>query len=520
MNRPHTGPGRAKQRRTIEGGAWAAGALGLALLAGCAASGTGSAGDGSRLSLASRDANPLHGPSTNATRAAQEAARQVAPSRLRADVDRLASFGTRHVLSDANDPQRGIGAARRWILAEFEQVAAQRAAAGVGAGLPPARVYLDTHALEPGMRRIDTRVEIANVVAVLPGRLEAQGLAERIYISGHYDSRNGDEMDRTGDAPGANDDASGTAVVLESLRVLGQREHDHTLVFVAFDAEEAGLYGARAHVGVLSGLDARVRAVLNHDIVGDPSAPNGAAGSAHTVHLFSEGLPAAGSPTSSDELAGRDGAMLIERLRREGALGDSSSRQLARYVLDASAVLGGGKDAFAPTLVFRADRFLRGGDHTPFHEAGYAAVRFTEVEEDYSRQHQNVRTEGGQRYGDLPEFVDEQYLARVTGLNVATATLLASAPTAPARARIVTAQLSNDTLIRWDASPDPDVAGYEVVWRATTSPVWERRAWAGGEGGATELRVPVSKDGAFFGVRAVDRNGNPSLVSFCYSARE
>lgn len=441
-------------------------------------------------------------------------AAEVSPARLRRDIDTLAGFGTRHTLSDTASDTRGIGAARRWIFGEFEAIAAQRASAG----LPAMRVELDPHVLEAGQRRIDQRVEIANVVAVIPGRLESSGVAERIYLSGHYDSRNSGEMDRAGDAPGANDDASGTAAVIEACRVMARREWDHTLVFVAFDAEEAGLYGARQHVGDLVERGVAVRGVLNNDIMGDPTSPRGVRTDGE-IHLFSEGLPAT-PPGGMEAMGGRNTAtggpsgMLVERLRREGALNDSSSRQLARFVAD---VAREHRTAVQPTLVFRADRFLRGGDHTPFHEAGFAGVRFTEVDEDYNRQHQNVRVENGVQFGDLPEFVDEQYLANVTRLNVSAAARLANAPGTPANPRIITAELSNDTLLRWNAPADPDVAGYEVVWRSTSSPEWESSRDVGP---ANEIRMPQSKDRYFFGVRAYDRDGNRGLVGFAYAARE
>lgn len=465
----------------------------LAALGGCAASERGAA------------ANESAPPSS-----ARDLTSRVKAARLRRDVDTLSSFGTRHMLSQTDSTSRGIGAARRWIAAEFEAINAQR----VAAGLAPMRIWLDTHRLEPGMRRVDVSVEIASVIAEIPGALEERGMAERVYVSGHYDSRNSDEMDRVGDAPGANDDASGVAVMLETARALALTRPDHTLVFVAFDAEEAGLYGSQRHVASLVERGARVRAVLNFDIVGDPTSPSGRR-TDREIHLFSEGVPAIATSRADDDPRARTAAgTMFERLRREGALGDSGSRQLARYVEELARAA---RTRVQPTLVFRTDRFLRGGDHTPFHEAGYPAVRFTEVDEDYNRQHQNVRVENGVQFGDLPEFVDENYLADITRLNVLVAASLGVAPTSPPEARIVVASLSNDTLLRWNASPEPNVAGYEVVWRSTTSPRWERVMDVGR---ASEARVPVSKDAAFFGVRAYNDAGVRSLVSFCFAARE
>lgn len=433
----------------------------------------------------------------------------VSAERLRSDIDRLASFGTRHTLSDTASETRGIGAARRWIKSQFEAAAAERARLG----LTPMQVFFEPHVLQPDNRRIDREVEIQNVIAVIPGRLEASGQAERVYISGHYDSRNSDEMDREGDAPGANDDGSGTAVVIELARVLSRLQFDHTIVLVAFDAEEAGLYGARKHVAQAVQRGDRIRAVLNNDIVGDPTSPDGR-DTRGLIRVFSEGLPATASLTLADERGRQATATQLERLRREGALGESSSRQLARYVYETAWQH---RMQVRPVIVFRGDRFLRGGDHTPFHEAGFAAVRFTEVDEDYNRQHQDVRFEHGVQFGDLPQFVDAEYLAGVARLNGAAAACLANAPTAPQDARLIAAALSNDSLLRWSPSPDPDVAGYEVVWRETTSPVWN---YVMDAGMATEARVPVSKDHVFFGVRAYDKDGYRSLVSFAYAARE
>ncbi len=464
---------------------------------------------------APRDDRPLGGrgitPPSNPVRAmVRGVTTDVSAARLRTDVDRLASFGTRHTMSDRTSDTRGVGAAARWIKGEFEKAAAERARLG----LPAMQVYLEPHTLAPDGRRIDVPVEIQNVVALIPGRLESTGQAERIYVSGHYDSRNGNELDRTGDAPGANDDASGTAVALELCRVLSKREFDHTIVLVAFDAEEAGLYGSRKHVEQAAADNARIRAVLNNDIVGDPTSPGGR-DTRGLIRLFSEGLQA--GPVAGDSIGGRPGSgsgATIERLRREGALADSTSRQLARYVYETAWQH---RTDVRPVIIFRADRFLRGGDHTPFHDAGYPAVRFTEVDEEYNRQHQDTKVVDGVRFGDAAQFVDEHYLAGVARLNAAAAASLANAPTAPADARIITAVLSNSTMLRWSRSIDPDAAGYEVVWRETTSPVWN---YVMDAGDATETTVAISKDNVFFGVRAYDREGYRSVVSFAYAARE
>ncbi|HBS29265.1 MAG TPA: aminopeptidase, partial [Phycisphaerales bacterium] len=434
--------------------------------------------------------------------------REVSPQRLRADVDRLAAFGTRHTLSATDHPTRGIGAARRWILEEFQKAAD-------ASGRPAAeamRVKFEPWPVEPDGRRIDVPVEVVNVVAEIPGRLENDGVAPapRVYVLGHYDSRASNEMDREIDAPGANDDGSGTALVIELVRVLSKQRFDCTVVLIATAGEEQGLIGARKHAAWASAGGIDIRAVLSSDIIGDPTSPGGVV-HADRVRVLSEGVPAVAM--GSDDARG-GGRLMFERLRRESALGESSSRQLARAI-DAIARLH--RTEVRPMLIFRADRFLRGGDHTPFHEAGFPAVRFTEVEEDYSRQHQDVRTENGARFGDVPEFVDENYLAGVVRLNAAATAHLANAPAPPANARLITANLANSTTLRWAPSTEADIAGYEVVWRATTSPDWEH---AQDVGLVAEATLPVSKDNFFLGVRAYDRDGFRSLVSFPLAARE
>jgi Zn-dependent M28 family amino/carboxypeptidase len=414
----------------------------------------------------------------------------VSPERLDATVRRLAAFGTRHTLSRTDSDERGIGAARRWIKAEFERI-------------PGLEVSFDSH-LEPPGPRVPRETEIVNVVAVLRGaRPEAAG---RLYaVAGHYDSRRSDVMDAEGDAPGANDDASGVAVVLELARVLSARPHDATLVFLATAGEEQGLLGAKAHAKAARAAGRDVRALLNLDIVGDPGeGPRGLVGlpGGRRIRVFSEGIPPGASPEE------------VKRIASLVSENDSPSRQLARFVAETAALHRTGVE---PMLVFRADRFLRGGDHLPFLAEGYPAVRFTDLREDYARQHQDPRVEGGVRYGDLPEFVDPGYLAAVARLNGAVLARLAGAPSSPANARVVAAALATDTLVRWSPSPEGDVAGYEVVWRETTSPDWRRAFDAGA---ATELRIDLSKDDGHFGVRAYDRDGLRSPASPCGAAKE
>lgn len=420
----------------------------------------------------------------------EELLAEVSEERLRQTVDRLAAFGTRHTLSETASETRGIGAARRWIHDELTSY-------GESTRL---EASFDRHVQPPDGRRIPEETEIVNVVATLPGT-SPEARSRRYYVIGHYDSRASDVMDAEIDAPGANDDASGVALLMELARVMAQTPLDATVVFMATAGEEQGLYGASLHAKVAreEGLD--IRAVLSNDVVGDPSAPLGEA-RWDAVRVFSPALPAEPSPEE------------LRRIRALGAEIDSPSRQLARYIHEVAAWHG---TRIQPMLIFRADRFLRGGDHTAFTRLGFPAVRFTEVHENYARQHQDVRIEGGVQYGDLPRFVEPEYLAEVTRLNGAALAHLASAPSTPEDVRIIVATLANDTTLRWSPSPEPDTEGYEVVWRKTSAPFWEK---ARDVGNVTEATLPLSKDNHYFGVRAYDGDGFRSPVAFAGAARE
>jgi hypothetical protein len=455
----------------------AGGVCAIALLTACASAGP----DADKHSAATAGARPR----TDGILA------EVSPSRLRADVDRLASFGTRHTLS-AVEGERGIGAARRWIAAEFERIAAASGRAGDEA----ARVRFDAHVQHPAAPRIPRETEIVNVECVLPGRS-----ARRVYFVAHYDSRATEPLDAASDAPGADDDASGVAALLEAARVLAPRRFEATIVLLAVAGEEQGLFGSKFHAAALRAAGTEVTAVLSDDIVGDPSGEGGAS-ARDAIRVFAEGLPRAASAEET------------KRVAALGAESDSPSRQLARCVAEVADAEG---TRVRPRLVFRPDRFLRGGDHLSFQDQGFAAVRFTEVHEKYDRQHQDVRTENGRSFGDLPEFVDAEYLADVTRLNVAVLAHLADAPAPPRDARIVTAELTTDTTLRWSPGADGVAAGYEVVWRATTSALWDH---AKDVGLVTEATLPLCKDDWLFGVRAYDREGRRGLVAFPGAAKE
>jgi len=410
------------------------------------------------------------------------AIRQISAERLQQTVDKLVSFGTRSTLSAQDDNSikagRGVGAALEWIKAEFE-----RYSKDCGGCL---EVKTDSF-LEQPADRIPKPTQITNVYAVLRGTDPKQ--AERIVlVTGHYDSRNSDNANATDPAPGANDDGSGTAVSLECARVLSKMKFPATIIFLTVAGEEQGLNGSKHFAEMAKQQGWKLEAVLNNDIVGGDRSPQQDAG---FVRVFSEGLPAAASEAE------------IRRIRALGGESDSSSRELARYIAEVGRTY---PSSVKPLLVFRLDRFLRGGDHYSFNQQGFAGVRFTEFREDYNHQHQNVRTENGIEYGDLPKFVNFDYVAEVARLNAASLASLAAGPAPPARVKMLTKELENDTHLTWE--PSAGAASYEVVWRATSSPDWEHVQTVAG---ATSAVLKVSKDNVIFGVRAVVGNGHRSL---------
>jgi hypothetical protein len=403
--------------------------------------------------------------------------------RIEATVRTLASFGTRHTLSSQDDPERGIGAARDWIFAELKRYAA------VSGGRMT--VELQSYVQEP-VPRIPVATRITNVVATLRGSTAP----DRVYVvSGHYDSRATDVMDAVSDAPGADDDASGVAVAMELARVMARRRSAATLVFAAVAGEEQGLFGAAHMAQTYRTAGTDVQGMFTDDIIGSPTADDGTR-DPYTIRLFAEGVPTSETP---EQAATR---------RSVGGENDSPSRQLARFVRD---VADNDSTGMRVRVIYRRDRYLRGGDHIPFLERGFPAARFTEPAEDYAHQHQDVRTLDGKQYGDLPEFCDFGYIARVAKVNGAALWTLAQAPGTPKGAKILTSALTNATELVWERGPEPDLAGYEVVWRETTAPEWTDVIKAGD---TTRHTVDLSKDNVFFGVRAVNRAGLRSPVAF------
>ncbi|MFD5010015.1 M28 family metallopeptidase [Streptomyces chartreusis] len=418
------------------------------------------------------------------TRELRALLREIDAARIEATVRSLVSFGTRHTLSVQDDPHRGIGAARDWLLAELNSCAA------ASGGRMTAE--LQSYVQEPAPR-IPTPTKITNVVATLRGSVTP----ERVYVvSGHYDSRVTDVMDATSDAPGADDDASGVAVVLELARVMAKRRPASTIVFAAVAGEEQGLFGSAYLAQQLKAAGTDVQGMFTNDIVGSATADDGTR-DPYTIRLFTEGVPSSETPEQA-------------ALRRSvGGENDSATRQLARFVRD---VADNDATGMRVRVIYRRDRYLRGGDHIPFLERGYPAARFTEPAEDFAHQHQNVRVDDtGKQYGDLPEFCDFPFTARVAKVNAAALWTLAQAPGTPGNPRIITSNLTNSTSLTWARGPEPDLAGYEVVWRETTSPEWTHVLPVGD---ATTHEVDLSKDNVFFGVRAVNRSGLRSPVAF------
>jgi Zn-dependent M28 family amino/carboxypeptidase len=410
--------------------------------------------------------------------------REIDPERIEASVRKLASFGTRHTLSVTDDPDRGIGAARNWIKSELEQYSAD---SGGRLKVEFQEVVID----KPTERVPRAPVSIVNVLATLPG--EQPQAADRVYIvTGHYDSRVSAVNDATSFAPGANDDASGTAAIMEMARVMSKYHFDATIVFAAVAGEEQGLLGAAGLAERAKRENWRVGGMFTNDIIGNTTGGNGMHDDSR-VRLFSEGVPRVEPP------------MLMQARQSVGGENDGPSRQLARYIKEVAERY---VPRFHVTLVYRPDRFGRGGDHIPFLRQGFPAVRFTEPNENYAHQHQDVRVENGQQFGDLPEFVDFRYVAQVARVNAAAVASLASAP-APPRNVAISTQLEYDATLWWEANSEPDVARYRVLARETTAPTWQKQIDVGNVTRAT--LKGLSKDDYLFAVQAVDRDGNASV---------
>lgn len=414
----------------------------------------------------------------------QKMLKEISAKNIEATIRKLVSFGTRNTNSEQNNQTRGVGAASGWIFAEFQKISAD-----CGNCLAVEKQTF----LQPKANRVPQPTNLTNVAATLKGATNP----ERVYVvSGHYDSMCGSSTDAACDAPGANDDASGTAAVIELARVMSKRKFDATIIFITVAGEEQGLLGAAYFAEQAKQKQMNIEAMLTNDIVGGVTTFKSAA-NRQTVRVFSEGVP---SNETEQEANTRRGT---------GGENDSASRQLARFIKETAEIYS---PKFGVAMIYRRDRYLRGGDHIPFLERGFTAVRITETNEDYDRQHQNVGTREGKFYGDTPEFIDFEYVANVARVNAAALARLALAPARPRNVGMVTARLGNDTELKWDANAEADLAGYEIVWRDTTSPVWTNSLTVGNV--TNFVMKAMSKDNYFFGVRAVDKNGNKSPVSF------
>ena len=413
--------------------------------------------------------------------------KEISAKRIEATIRKLVSFETRNSLSDTTSDAKGIGAARRWIKSELESCNA-----ATGGRM---KIEFDEH-LAPVSARIPQPTAIVNVVATLPG--EQAESRDRIYlVSGHYDSMRGTPTDPDGFAPGANDDASGTAAVIEMACVMSKYKFNATLVFMTVAGEEQGLLGSTFYAKAAKAKGLNIAGMITNDIIGNTRGSDGKV-VRNRVRLFAEGIPPL-REMPEDWLS----------LIRTGGENDSPARQLARFIKAAG-------ERYVPKiivdLIYRRDRYLRGGDHFPFLDAGYAAVRMTEPNEDFRHQHQNVRVENGVQFGDLPEFVDFAYTADVTRVNAAALASLAIGPAAPQGVLMENLRVENNTTFRWTANSEPNITGYRVVWRETTAPHWQKFEDVGN---VTRTTVyGVSKDNVVFGLQAIDKDGNVSVATY------
>ncbi len=404
------------------------------------------------------------------------------PAQLQATVQTLVGFGTRHTLSDTKSTKRGIGAARRWAASRFEAIS--RECGGCLTVVTPSQMFTG--------KRVPTPTEVMDVVAIQKGSTDPERV---IILTGHIDSRVSDEMNATADAPGADDDASGVAAVLETARILSRHQFAATIVYGVLSGEEQGLYGGKVLADYAKSQNWRVEVDLNNDIVGGTKGMNGVVNNTR-VRLFSEGT----RQTETAEEA--------KQRRFTGGENDSASRNAARY---AKALAETYIPNWTVSLIYRLDRFGRGGDHSAFNDLGYPAVRFTENSEDYHHQHQDLRTEGGVDYGDTIAHVDFPYLAKVTATNAITAAAMASAPPPPTAVKIEGA-VTADTKLSWSGSPGASAFGYRVHWRDTDAPMWNHERDAGKAQSITLSNVPI--DDFAFGVSSVSADGFESPVVF------
>jgi len=408
--------------------------------------------------------------------------KEISVDSLAQNLNKLVAFGTRATLSNQSSSTKGIGAARAWILSRFNEYAK----------LSNGRLsaFIDTITYNADKRRVNRPIILGNVVATLKG---TDPNDKRIFvISGHLDSRRSNEMDSVGDSPGANDDGSGTVAVMECARVMSKHSFPATIIFVTVSGEEQGLLGAYFMAGKAKKENWKIEAVLNNDIMGSNNSNETNIVDNTRIRVFSEGL----SVTDTGRVA--------MQIRNLGLENDGRSRQLARYVKEVAERY---VENLEVMMIYRNDRFLRGGDHTAFVENGFAAVRITEMNENYTRQHQDIRVENGINYGDVIEHIDFEYLRKNTSMNLANLANLAKAPAVPDEVKIDVKKLTNSSYLYWKAPKTGSAKGYYILIRETTSPVWQKKVYTE----SLEMRLPYSKDNYFFAVQAVNETGNESL---------
>jgi hypothetical protein len=408
--------------------------------------------------------------------------KEISSDSLKSYIKCMVAFGTRNTLSTQADAKRGIGAARNWVLGKFNEFAKQSNGR--------LSAFIDTTTLQPDGKRIDATTLLGNVVATLKG---TDANDNRIFIiSGHLDNMRTSPTERLGDAPGANDDASGCAAVIECARIMSKHNFPATVIFVTVSGEEQGLLGSAFMSEKAKKENWNIVAVLNNDIMGSNHSNETNIINNTKVRVFSEGIPA----YETEKVAAN--------IRNLGLENDGKSRQLARYVKEIGERY---VDNIEVVLIYRNDRFLRGGDHTPYVQRSFAAVRITEMNENYTHQHQDVRMENGIQYGDLEEYIDYEYLRKNTGVNLANLANLSKAPAIPDSVKMEVKKLSNSTLLYWQTPKTGKVKGYYVLVRETTSAFWQRKIFTA----ETEMRLPFSKDNYFFAVQSVNETGNESL---------
>lgn len=407
---------------------------------------------------------------------------EVSKDSLKSYILKLVSFGTRNTLSTQTDPQRGIGAAREWVLNRFTEIS--KYAGGRMTAI------IDTVTLQKDGKRIDTSVLLGNVVATLKG---TDPNDKRIFIiSGHLDNMRSNVMNRTEDAPGADDDASGVAAVIECARIMSKSSFPATIIFVAVSGEEQGLLGSTFMAEKARKENWPIEAVLNNDIIGSNNSNETNITGNTQIRVFSEAFSV------------QDTGKAVLNIRSMGLENDGKSRQLARYVKEVGERY---VDNLEVVMIYRNDRFLRGGDHTPYVQRGFTAVRFTEMNENYYHQHQDVRVENGIQYGDLPEFIDFEYLRKNTAMNLSNLANLAKAPSSPRDVKVDTRRLTNFTNLSWKAPESGKVKGYYILIRETTSAFWQKKIFTMD----LKAELPFSKDNYFFAVQSLSEDGNESL---------